>query len=96
MKINVTQKDIDAANVRRGSRNPLTQCLIAIVLTRRHIKFETVGVGFVNWAAKDLKESVIPKIAQTAVVDWCFRKPISPFSFELEVPQDALPRRRNK
>jgi hypothetical protein len=96
MKINVTQKDIDAANVKQDNRDALTRCLIATVLTRRHIKFKTVRIKYVNWAVKDLKESVIPEIAQTAVRNWCYRNPISPFSFELEVPQDALPKRRNK
>jgi hypothetical protein len=86
MKINVTQKDIDLAVTKRdvcSDYNCLTDCLIATVLKRRSIKFETVGITMVWNNNNDY--ILLPEEVCNKIRDFIERNPISPFSFTVNV-----------
>ena len=87
MKINVTQKDIDAAQVGRYARSCITQCIIGTVLTRRGVKFKEALYAYIWWL--DGTTSSLPIVATKASYAWVWNEPIKPFSFKLEIPPCA-------
>lgn len=90
MKINVTQKDIIASG--RGSnsgRNNATECLIATVLRRRHIKFESVGYNIHFRTSTGPRSFILPAAVKHQIENWIYNRPITLFSFDLEIPEGS-------
>lgn len=90
MKINVTQKDIDASGGGSASnRDTLTECLIATVLRRRHIKFNFIGYNIHFRTSTGQRSVTLPDHVKEQIKNWMYDLPITLFSFNLEIPEGS-------
>lgn len=85
MKIKVTQRHIEEAERRRAEDSSVcTRCVIGLAIGEHFPNSEVVQAGvYLNGGNKLTK---LPKNALDAIHEWDNRKPITPFTFDLDIP----------
>lgn len=85
VRINVTQRDID-----RGVRSTLTSCPIALAIKRRVVEDSTVAVTQFAVLYGTFMSSPFPYRATQFIYHFDLGKPVKPFTFTLELPEEVL------
>lgn len=84
VRINVTKRDIELGKPGEGEGCPIA------LAARRHpeLKGCAVGLGLIGTEALGYDSMPLPEEARRFVVDFDDGRPVAPFSFTLEVPEE--------